>query len=67
MRVTCPATTVSQFTPAADMAQKVRAAVDARSDLDLVLTARTEARAVAGIEEAVRRGREYAHAAAARG
>ncbi|MGV9801856.1 isocitrate lyase/PEP mutase family protein [Mycobacterium sp. NPDC003449] len=51
-----------QIIPAEEMVQKVRAAVDARTDPDLVLIARTDARATDGIEEAVRRGRRYAEA-----
>jgi 2-methylisocitrate lyase-like PEP mutase family enzyme len=51
-----------QIIPAEDMVQKIRAAVDARTDPELVLIARTDARATDGIEEAVRRGRLYAEA-----
>lgn len=51
-----------QVIPAEDMVQKIRAAVDARTDPELVLIARTDARATDGIEEAVRRGRLYAEA-----
>lgn len=47
-----------------EMVQKLRAAVDARIDADLVLIARTDARAIDGIQEAVRRGRLYAAAGA---
>ena len=39
-------------------------AVDARTDRELVLIARTDARATDGIEEAVRRGRLYAETGA---
>ncbi|GFG50379.1 carboxyvinyl-carboxyphosphonate phosphorylmutase [Mycolicibacterium agri] len=53
-----------QIIPAEDMVQKLRAAVDARVDPELVLIARTDARATDGIEEAVRRGRLYAEAGA---
>lgn len=49
---------------AAEMAEKVRAAADARRDPDLVIEARTDAAGVIGIEEAVRRGRLYAEAGA---
>jgi carboxyvinyl-carboxyphosphonate phosphorylmutase len=50
--------------PAEDMAQKVRAAVQARSDPDLVLIARTDARAVEGVDAAVERARRYRDAGA---
>lgn len=53
-----------QIIPEDDMVQKIRAAVDARFDEKLVLIARTDARAVAGIETAVERGRRYAAAGA---
>jgi 2-methylisocitrate lyase-like PEP mutase family enzyme len=53
-----------QIIPADEMVQKIRAAVDARTDAELVLIARTDARATDGIEEAVRRGRLYAEAGA---
>jgi 2-methylisocitrate lyase-like PEP mutase family enzyme len=47
-----------------EMVGKVRAAVEARSDADLVIIARTDARAAAGLEEALRRARAYAEAGA---
>lgn len=53
-----------QTVPADEMVQKIRAAADARIDPELVLIARTDARATDGIEEAVRRGRLYAEAGA---
>lgn len=53
-----------QVVPAEEMAQKLRAAVRARRDPGLVLIARTDARAVLGLEEALRRGRLYAAAGA---
>jgi methylisocitrate lyase len=46
------------------MAAKVRAAVAARRDPDFVIMARTDARAVAGFDEAVRRARLYLEAGA---
>jgi len=46
------------------MVQKIRAAVDARQDPDFVLIARTDANAVYGIEDALRRGRAYREAGA---
>lgn len=53
-----------QIISAEDMVQKLRAAIDARHDPELMLIARTDARAVAGPEEAVRRGKVYAEAGA---
>jgi 2-methylisocitrate lyase-like PEP mutase family enzyme len=53
-----------QIIEAEDMVQKIRAAVDAREDQDLLLIARTDARAVAGPEEAIRRARMYVDAGA---
>jgi 2-methylisocitrate lyase-like PEP mutase family enzyme len=50
--------------PAEDMVQKIRAAADARTDDDLVLIARTDARALAGPEEAIRRAKLYVEAGA---
>lgn len=49
---------------AEEMAQKVRAAVDARSDPDFVIIARTDARAVEGLDSALDRGRRYRDAGA---
>ena len=46
------------------MAAKVRAAVAARQDPDFVIIARTDARGVAGFDDAVRRGRQYRDAGA---
>jgi 2-methylisocitrate lyase-like PEP mutase family enzyme len=53
-----------QIISAEDMVQKIRAAVDARVDPDLLLIARTDARAVDGPEEAIRRSRMYVEAGA---
>ncbi len=50
--------------PTEEMTGKLRAARDARQDPDLVLIARTDARAVEGLEAAIRRGRAYAEAGA---
>ena len=47
-----------------EMAQKIGAAVEARQDPDFVIVARTDARAVEGLDASVRRAREYAHAGA---
>ena len=50
--------------PVEEMLQKLHAAVEARSDADFVIIARTDARAVHGLEEAIERGRRYAEAGA---
>jgi 2-methylisocitrate lyase-like PEP mutase family enzyme len=47
-----------------EMAQKVKAAVDARTDPDLVIIARTDARAVEGLDSALDRARRYRDAGA---
>jgi methylisocitrate lyase len=47
-----------------EMLGKIRAAVDAREDPDFVLIARTDARAVLGLEEAIKRARAYVEAGA---
>src|SRR3990172_2620966 len=49
---------------AEDHAAKLRAAIDARDDDDLVIIARTDARAPLGLEEAIRRGKLYREAGA---
>jgi methylisocitrate lyase len=53
-----------QVIPAEEMVQKLRAAVDARQDLDFVIIARTDARATHGLDEALRRARLYQKAGA---
>ena len=50
--------------PAEEQAAKLRAAVDARGDDDLVIIGRTDARQPLGLEEAIRRGRLYREAGA---
>ena len=47
-----------------EMVQKVRAAADARQDDDLIIVARTDARAALGFEEAVERAAAYLEAGA---
>jgi 2-methylisocitrate lyase-like PEP mutase family enzyme len=49
---------------AAEMVGKIRAAVDARRDPDLVLIARTDARAVEGVDAAIARAGAYRDAGA---
>jgi 2,3-dimethylmalate lyase len=53
-----------QVIPAAEMVQKVRAAVAARTDPDFVIIARSDARAVEGLAAALERGRMYRDAGA---
>ena len=53
-----------QVIPADEMVQKIHAAVDARQDPDFVIIARTDANAVYGLEDALRRGRAYREAGA---
>jgi carboxyvinyl-carboxyphosphonate phosphorylmutase len=43
-----------------EMCKKLEAALEARTDPDLVIIARTDARAAHGLDEAIRRGRAYA-------
>jgi 2-methylisocitrate lyase-like PEP mutase family enzyme len=53
-----------QLISAAEMADKIRAAVAARSSSDFVVIARTDARAVEGLEAALDRARRYREAGA---
>jgi carboxyvinyl-carboxyphosphonate phosphorylmutase len=53
-----------QLVPAAEMIDKIRAAVAARSSPDLVVIARTDARAVEGLDAALDRARRYRDAGA---
>ncbi|MFM7314612.1 MAG: oxaloacetate decarboxylase [Cyanobium sp.] len=53
-----------QVVPVEDYLPKLRAALAARRDPDLVITARTDAAGVLGLEEALRRARLYAEAGA---
>jgi len=50
--------------PAQEMAEKIRAAVEARAQPEFVIIARTDARAVEGLESALERGRLYREAGA---
>jgi 2,3-dimethylmalate lyase len=50
--------------PAQEMAAKVRAAAEARTNPEFVIIARTDARAVEGLERALERGRIYRDAGA---
>ena len=60
----CGHMTGRQVVPADEMAGKIRAAVDARTDKDFVIIARTDARTTKGIDEAIRRGKAYEEAGA---
>ena len=53
-----------QVIPAAEMEMKVKAAIDARRDDDLVIVARTDARAVEGLDAAIARAERYVKAGA---
>jgi len=53
-----------QIIPALEMVAKIKAAVDARVDPDLVIMARTDAIAVSGIDEAIERANLYRQAGA---
>jgi len=53
-----------QVIPAQEMAEKVRAAVEARTEPEFVIVARTDARAVEGLAAAIERGRLYRAAGA---
>jgi 2,3-dimethylmalate lyase len=50
--------------PVAEMVEKVRAAVDARTSADLLIIARTDARAVEGLDAAIERAARYREAGA---
>lgn len=51
-------------TSAEEMLGKLHAAVDARTDPDMAIVARTDAAAIFGIDEAIERGQRYAEAGA---
>lgn len=53
-----------QVIPREEMVAKIRAAVDTRNDPDFVITARTDALAIYGLEEAIERGNVYREAGA---
>ncbi|HEV8353541.1 MAG TPA: isocitrate lyase/PEP mutase family protein [bacterium] len=54
----------TQVIEAAEMVEKIRAAVDARTDPAFLLVARTDSRASHGLDEAIRRANLYADAGA---
>jgi 2-methylisocitrate lyase-like PEP mutase family enzyme len=53
-----------QVIPCADMVQKIKAAVDARTEPDIQIVARTDARAIDGIDAAIARAQAFAEAGA---
>ena len=53
-----------QVIPTEEMVAKIKAAVDARVDQDLVIMARTDARAISGLDDAIERGNRYREAGA---
>lgn len=53
-----------QVIPAHEMLVKLRAALDARRDADFVVIARTDARAIEGLDAAIERANRYAEAGA---
>ena len=53
-----------QLISGAEMAEKIRAAVEARTSPDFLIIARTDARAVEGLDNALRRARSYHEAGA---
>jgi len=53
-----------QVIPAAEMIEKIQAAVEARRSDDFLIIARTDARAVEGLDSALRRARAYREAGA---
>ncbi|MBV6469855.1 MAG: 2-methylisocitrate lyase [Nitrospirae bacterium] len=53
-----------RLVPAAEMAAKIRAAVEARGESAFMIVARTDARAVEGLEAAIHRAQAYAEAEA---
>jgi len=60
----CGHMTGRQVVPQAEMVGKIKAAADARRDADLIIIARTDARTVHGIEEAISRAKAYEEAGA---
>lgn len=60
----CGHTPYRRVVPKEDMVAKVRVAVDARTDSNFLIIARTDARTGYGFDEAIDRGRAYAEAGA---
>jgi len=60
----CGHTPGRRVIPTADMVKKIRVAVEARGDDDILIVARTDARTAHGLDEALRRAEAYANAGA---
>lgn len=60
----CGHTQGRRVIPAADMVDKIHVAVEARQNDDTLIVARTDARTVHGLDEALRRGEAYVEAGA---
>lgn len=60
----CGHTPGREVIPCDDMVKKIEVAVAARASRDLLIVARTDARAVNGLDDAISRGRAYAEAGA---
>jgi 2-methylisocitrate lyase-like PEP mutase family enzyme len=60
----CGHTPGRRVIPTADMVKKIRVAVEARDDDDILIVARTDARTAHGLDEALRRAEAYAKAGA---
>ena len=60
----CGHTPNRRVVPAPDMCRKIEVAVDARRKPDTLIIARTDSRTALGLDEAIRRGQEYAKAGA---
>jgi 2-methylisocitrate lyase-like PEP mutase family enzyme len=60
----CGHTPGRRVIPLADMVKKIRVAVEARGDDDVLIVARTDARTAYGLDEALRRAEAYAKAGA---
>lgn len=60
----CGHTPNRRVIPSLDMCRKIEVAVDARTMPDTLIIARTDSRAGLGLDEAIRRGQEYAKAGA---
>ena len=60
----CGHTPNRRVIPSRDMCRKIEVALDARVNADTLIIARTDARTGLGLDEAIRRGQEYAKAGA---
>lgn len=60
----CGHTPGRRVIPKEDMVQKIKVAVEARQNKDLMIIARTDARTTLGLDEALRRAEAYANAGA---